>query len=434
MDSLAQWLERLERLHPQPIDLGLERVEAVRGRLALALAMPLFVVGGTNGKGSVCALLDAMLRSAGYRTGLYTSPHLLRYNERVRIDGAEASDAALVEAFERVDRARGNTSLTYFEFGTLAAALLFGEARLDAVILEVGLGGRLDAVNVFDADCAVLTSIGIDHTQYLGSTREAIGYEKAGIFRPGRPAVCADPDPPASVVAQARSRGARLLRIGQDFGYAEGHMQWRYWGPGGKRAGLPYPALRGSHQLANAAAAMTALNQLHERLPVHMQSIRAGLAAVELAGRFQMLPGRPAVILDVAHNAHAAHVLARTLRSHGRHTRTFAVFAMLADKDIGAVIDAVKTEIDCWHVATLGADRGTAADALSALLAAHDPAKPARAFDSPRAAFRSACEAADDDDRIVVFGSFYTVSDVMSALDATRVQHPEAHSFDRARS
>jgi len=434
MASLAQWLDRLERLHPRPIDLGLERVEAVRARLALTLTMPLFVVGGTNGKGSVCALLDVMLRSAGYRIGLYTSPHLLRYNERVRIDGAEVSDSALVEAFERVDRARGEISLTYFEFGTLAAALLFAEAALDCAVLEVGLGGRLDAVNVFDADCAVLTSIGIDHTQYLGSTREAIGYEKAGIFRPNRPAVCADADPPQSVVEQARSRGARLLRIGQDFGYTEGHMQWRYWGPGGKRSGLPYPALRGSHQLANAAAAMTALNQLHDRLPVHMQSIRAGLAAVDLPGRFQVLPGRPAVILDVAHNAHAAHVLARTLRSHGRHARTFAVFAMLADKDIGAVIEAVKNEVDCWHVASLGGGRGTEAEALAALLAAHDPGKPVRAFDSPLAAFRSACGLAGDDDRIVVFGSFYTVSDVMSSLNATRVQHPEVPSFDRARS
>ena len=415
MDALVHWLDRLERLHPRPIDLGLERVEAVRARLGLALTMPLFVVAGTNGKGSVCALLDAMLRSAGYRVGLYTSPHLLRYNERVRIDGAEASDAALVAAFERIDRARGDISLTYFEFGTLAAALLFAEARLDAAVLEVGLGGRLDAVNVFDADCALLTSIDLDHTQYLGSTREAIGYEKSGIFRPDRPAVCADPDPPASVVAQAQDRGARLLRIGQDFGYVEGLMQWRYWGPGGRRAGLPWPALRGSHQLANAAAAMTALDQLHERLPVHMQSIRAGLAGVAVPARFQVLPGRPAVILDVAHNAHAAHALARTLRSHGRHARTFAVFAMLADKDIGAVIDAVKGEIDSWHVATLGGSRGTGADALGALLAAHDPGKPARAFDSPLAACRAACGCAGVDDRIVVFGSFYTVSEVMSS-------------------
>jgi dihydrofolate synthase/folylpolyglutamate synthase len=426
VDALAQWLDRLERLHPRPIDLGLERVEAVRARLKLALGMPLFVVGGTNGKGSVCALLDAMLRAAGYRNGLYTSPHLLRYNERVRIDGAEATDAALVGAFERVNRARGDISLTYFEFGTLAAALLFAEARLDCAVLEVGLGGRLDAVNTFDADCALLTSVDLDHTQYLGSTREAIGYEKAGVFRPGRPAICADPDPPASVIAQAHARGARLLRIGHDFGFVEGHMQWRYWGPGGKRSGLPYPALRGSHQLANAAAALTALDQLHERLPVHMQSIRDGLVAVALPGRFQVLPGRPAVILDVAHNPHAAHALARTLRSHAQHARTLAVFAMLADKDIGAVIDAVKNEIDCWHVASLHGSRGTEAGMLAALLAARDPGKPARAFDSPLAAFDAARRCADDDARIVVFGSFYTVSEIMSALAAPQSQQSSA--------
>ena len=426
MDSLAQWLDRLERLHPRPIELGLERVEAVRARLGLVLAMPLFVVGGTNGKGSVCALLDAMLRSAGYRSGLYTSPHLLRYNERVRIDGAEATDAALVGAFERVDRARGDISLTYFEFGTLAAALLFAEARLDCAVLEVGLGGRLDAVNVFDADCALLTSVDLDHMQYLGSTREAIGYEKAGIFRPGRPAICAESDPPASVIAQAHACGARLLRIGQDFGFVEGHVQWRYWGPGGKRSGLPYPALRGAHQLANAAAALSALDQLHERLPVHMQSIRDGLVAVALPGRFQVLPGRPAVILDVAHNAHAAQALARTLRSHGRHACTFAVFAMLADKDIGAVIDAVRNEIDCWHVASLHGSRGTEAGAIAALLAAHDPGKPVRTFDSPPAAFDAARRCAGDDDRIVAFGSFYTVSGIMSALAAPHSQQTAA--------
>jgi dihydrofolate synthase/folylpolyglutamate synthase len=358
MASLTEWLERLERLHPRPIDLGLERVEAVRARLGPALTMPLFVVGGTNGKGSVCGLLEAMLRSAGYRTGLYTSPHLLRYNERVRIDGTEADDAALVDAFERIERARADISLTYFEFGTLAAALLFADARLDAAVLEVGLGGRLDAVNVFDADCAVVTSVALDHVQFLGPTREAIGREKAGIFRPGRPAVCADPDPPASLVAHAQACGARLVQIGRDFGYGEGRMQWRYWGPAGKRAGLPYPALRGAHQLANAAAALAALDQLHERLPVHMQSIRAGLTSVSVPGRFQVLPGRPAVILDVAHNAHAAQALARTLGSHGRHARTLAVFAMLADKDIGAVIDAVKDRIDLWHVAGLSVERG----------------------------------------------------------------------------
>jgi dihydrofolate synthase / folylpolyglutamate synthase len=420
MVTLQDWLDRLEALHPRLIDLGLDRVEAVRAALRLTLEMPLIVVGGTNGKGSVCGLLEAMLRAAGYRTGLYTSPHLLRYNERVRIDGTEAPDAALVAAFERIDRARGDISLTYFEFGTLAAALLFAEAGLDAAVLEVGLGGRLDAVNVFDADCAVLTSVDLDHMQYLGTSRESIGFEKAGIFRAGKPAVCADPDPPASVLAQAHERGARLLRMGVEFGYTEAQLQWRYRGPRGTRSGLPYPALRGTHQLANAAAAICALEQLHERLPVDMQALRTGLVSVSVPGRFQVLPGRPAVVLDVAHNPHAARALARTLRAHAPHARTAAVFAMLADKDIGAVIDAVKAQIDICYVASLGGSRGTRAATLAALVAAHDPGKPVASFDSARQAYTAAAGSATEDDRIVVFGSFLTVSDVLGMLDADR--------------
>jgi dihydrofolate synthase / folylpolyglutamate synthase len=418
--TLQEWLERLEALHPRLIDLGLDRVEAVRAALQLELEMPLIIVGGTNGKGSVCGLIEAVLRAAGYRTGLYTSPHLLRYNERVRIDGTEAADAALVAAFERIDRARGDISLTYFEFGTLAAALLFAEAGLDAAVLEVGLGGRLDAVNVFDADCAVLTSVDLDHMQYLGTTREAIGFEKAGIFRAGRAAVCAEPNPPASVLAQARDRNTVLLRIGMDFGYAEAHLQWRYWGPRGNRSGLPYPALRGAHQLANAAAAICALEQLHDRLPIDMQALRTGLVSVTVPGRFQVLPGRPAVVLDVAHNPHAARALARTLRAHAPHARTAAVFAMLADKDIGAVIDAVKEEVDAWYVASLGGSRGTQAEMLAALIAAHDPGKAVEPFESAREAYRAAAATATEDDRIVVFGSFLTVSDVLGMLEAGR--------------
>ena len=414
--ALAEWLDRLERLHPVAIDLGLERVQAVRARLGLELPMPLIVVGGTNGKGSVCGMLEAMLRAAGYRTGLYTSPHLVRYNERVRIDAVEASDEALVAAFERVERARGSTSLTYFEFGTLAAALLFAEARPDAVILEVGLGGRLDAVNVFDGDCAVLTSVALDHERYLGDSREAIGYEKAGIFRSGRPAICADPDPPASVIEEARIRGARLLRIGHDFGYVEDYLQWRYWGPGGRRSGLPHPALRGAHQLGNAAAAIAALGELHERLPVHMQSIRTGLATVSVPGRFQVLPGRPAVILDVAHNPHAAQALARTLRAHKVPGRTLAVFAMLADKDIAGVVDALRGRIDAWYVAGLPGARGTAAQTLAALVAERAPGKPLHVFETPQAAYAKARSEAGEDDRILAFGSFLTVSDVLGTL------------------
>jgi dihydrofolate synthase/folylpolyglutamate synthase len=419
MASLDDWLARLEAAHPRTIELGLERVQAVRSALGLQLTMPLIVVGGTNGKGSVCAMLEAMLRAAGYRTGLYTSPHLVRYNERVRIDGVEAGDAALVAAFERIEGARGGVSLTYFEFGTLAAALLFAAAAVDVAVLEVGLGGRLDAVNVFDADCAVLTSVDLDHMDYLGPTREAIGYEKAGIFRSSRPEVCAEPDPPAAVIAEAQARGARLLRIGRDFGYEESGLQWRYWGPGARRANLPHPALRGSHQLGNAAAAICALEELHAHLPVGMQAIRAGLVGVSVPARFQVLPGQPAVILDVAHNPHAARALARTLRQHSVRARTLAVFGMLADKDIGGVVEALKGEVDAWYVATLAGARGAEASALAAILAEHDPGKRVQTFASAQEAYRSAARDAGDDDRIVVLGSFLTVSDVLSLLQAT---------------
>ena len=309
MKKLQDWLQFIESQHPKSIALGLDRVAQVFANLGISLGRPVITVGGTNGKGSTCAMLESILGAAGYRTGLYTSPHLLRYNERVRIAGREADDAVLCEAFAAVESARKNTPLTYFEFGTLAAFWTFASTRIDAAVLEVGLGGRLDAVNLLDADCAVLTSVGIDHVDYLGPDRESIGREKAGIFRPGRPAVVADPDPPFSVLNSQKD----LLLINRDFGYIAETGQWTYWGPGGKRPGLAHPALRGEIQLRNACAAICALDSLRERLPLAAQEIRRGLAEVELAGRFQVLPGRPQVILDVAHNVQAATILARNL-------------------------------------------------------------------------------------------------------------------------
>ena len=415
MKSLAEWLDFLERLHPSAIDMGLERVAAVANRLAIALDMPILTVGGTNGKGSVCAYLEAILRHAGFRTGLYTSPHLLRYNERVRVDGLEVDDATIVQAFERIEQVRGDTTLTYFEFGTLAAALIFQKARVDALILEVGLGGRLDAVNIFDADCAVIASIDLDHMAFLGSDREAIGREKAGIMRPATPVICADPDPPASLIAHAQAIGARLCLIGRDFGYSADQLQWNFWGPAGKHSALAPPALRGEHQFANAAAAIAALDELKARLPIGMHAIRMGMATVTLPGRYQVLPGRPAVVLDVAHNPHAARALAANLGVHGGFGRTFAVFAMLADKDIAAVIDAVKAEVDGWYVASLATARGTSGDALAAIVATHDPAKRVRVFDSPAEAYRDAYSFAGQSDRILVFGSFHTVAEVLAS-------------------
>lgn len=419
MKSLDEWLAHLERAHARPIELGLERVERVRAALGLRFDVPVFTVGGTNGKGSVCAFLEAILRAAGYRVGLYTSPHVERYNERVRVDGVEASDAALVAAFERVEAARGETSLTYFEAGTLAAACVFAEARLDAVVLEVGLGGRLDAVNVFDPDCAVVASVDLDHMDYLGPTREDIGREKAGIFRHGRPAVYGEADPPATVLAHAREIGARLLLAGEDFGYENTPQQWRYWGPRGSRSGLPHPSLRGTHQLANAATALTALDELAERLPVHMQAVRTGLVTAAPTARFQVMPGRPAVVFDVAHNPHAAAALARNLRAHVKFRRTHAVFAMLGDKDVTGVVAAVGREIDEWHVAGLAGARGTRPEAVAAVVSAADSGKPVHVFATTAEAYASARRLTGDDDRIVVFGSFHTVAEGLQAHRAS---------------
>jgi dihydrofolate synthase/folylpolyglutamate synthase len=326
LDTLAEWLAYLETLHARPIAMGLERVGAVHARLGLSFDVPVIVVGGTNGKGSTCAFLEAMLRAGGYRVGLYTSPHLSRYNERVRIDGKAAEDSALVAAFAIVEQARTQASpatpLTYFEFGTLAALVLFRQAALDVLVLEVGLGGRLDAVNLVDPHVAVITTIDLDHQEFLGDTRAAIGAEKAGILRAGRPAVCGDPDPPATVIEHAARLGAPLYRIGREYGYVDERTQWRYRGPGGDRFGLPIPALRGRYQLANAATAIAALGSLAERLPLDAGAVRGGLAQVTLAGRFQVLPGRPVIVLDVAHNPHAARALAATLGDMGFHPRT----------------------------------------------------------------------------------------------------------------
>ena len=405
--SLSDWLEYIERQHPLPIALGLDRVLDVLKKMEVKIACPVITVGGTNGKGSTCAMLESILQAGGYRTGLYTSPHLLRFNERVRIAGREAEDAALCDALMAVESARGTVPLTYFEFATLAAFFLFGRADLDAAVLEVGLGGRLDAVNAIDADCAVLTSIGIDHVEYLGDTRESIGREKAGIFRGARPAVVAEPDPPQSVL----SADAQLLLIGRDFGYIHQGTQWSWWGPSGKRSGLAHPALRGAIQLRNASAALAALDSLRERLPLAMQDVRRGLAEVSLPGRFQVLPGRPQVVLDVAHNPEAAAVLAANLGDSGYAPETIAVFGMLRDKDIAGVVRAMAPRITRWHLATLPGPRGADAELLKRILLQEKIQTPARAHANACAALAVAKSEAGENDKIVVFGSFLTVAE-----------------------
>ncbi len=417
--DLAGWLAYIERQHPQAIALGLDRVRVVLDRLATPKPCPILTVGGTNGKGSTCAVIESILLAAGYRVGCYTSPHLLRYNERVRVNGREADDAALAAAFLEVDAARGGTALTYFEFGTLAAWLVLARARPDALVLEIGLGGRLDAVNAFEPDCAVLTSVALDHREYLGDTRETIGWEKAHIFRPATPAVVGDPAPPQSVLDHAREIGASLQLIGRDFGYQAEPRQWRYFGPGGPRSGLAYPALRGAKQLANAACAIAALDSLRGRLPLGVQDIRRGLAAIELPGRFQVLPGRPTVILDVAHNPEAAAVLAESLVGMERYRRTFAVIGMLRDKDITEVCRALRGRIDRWYAATLDNPRGATAEEVEGGIVRSGAGGEVRRFPSPRQALAAAQEDAGEGDRIIAFGSFYTVAEVMAARAAT---------------
>jgi len=424
--SLAGWLELLETRHRQPIQLGLERVEQVRRQLAADSGALVITVGGTNGKGSVCAMLESVLIAAGFSVGCYTSPHLLNYNERVRLNGQAVDDARLVSAFGRVEQARGEVPLTYFEQGTLAAWQVFCEQPLDVIVLEVGLGGRLDAVNVFDPDCAVVTSIALDHMDYLGDTREKIGFEKAGIFRAGRPAVCGDPQPPESLLAHARSLGAELWVSGRDFGFGGDRQQWGYWryespGPAGallRRGGLAYPALRGANQLLNASAVLTVLECLRERIPVSMQAVRQGLMLAELPGRFQVLPGRPAVVLDVAHNPQAAGVLAENLSSMGFHPETHAVLGMLADKDAATVIARLAPRVDRWYLASLEGARGQTAETLLGQLRAAGVQAEARCFDSPAEAYRAARAAVSEDDRIVVFGSFHTVAEVLPVVKA----------------
>lgn len=411
--TLAEWLTYLEALHPKTIELGLERVAKVRDALALRPNFTIITVAGTNGKGSTCALLEAILTRAGFRVGCYTSPHLLRYNERVRIDAEAAADLDLCNAFAAVEKARGTTSLTYFEFGTLAALWLFCRAGLDVAILEVGLGGRLDAVNAFDSDCAILTNVDLDHMDYLGADVESIGREKAGVFRKGRPAIFADTAMPRSVQRAAADIEAQLLPLEQAFGYQQHTQtnQWDYWGPGGKRYALPLPALRGAYQLRNASACLAALDTLRELLPVAQQHVKRGLAEVSLPGRFQILPGQPVVILDVAHNPHAARSLAVNLKSMGKFTRTLAVFAMLKDKDIAGAIDALAGQVDEWFVGSIQAARGADAAFLAKLLSERGALVHSHADVS--AALAGARRSAQGNDRITVFGSFYTVAEAL---------------------
>ena len=418
MTTLAQWLDHCERLHPREIELGLERVRTVAQRMHLRFECPVITVAGTNGKGSTCAMLESILRQAGYRTGVYSSPHLVHFEERLRLDGTPVDAAPLVAAFAAVEAARLRdvpVSLSYFEFSTLAIFEVMRQSALDVAILEVGLGGRLDAVNIVDADCAVITSIDLDHTALLGPDRESIGREKAGIIRTGRPVVVSDPVPPQSVLDRAREVGADLWRMGVDFNFSGDQQQWGWAGRGRRYSGLAYPALRGANQLLNASGVLAALTALRERLPVPAQAVRTGLALVELPGRFQIVPGQPTLVLDVAHNPHSVAALAANLDAMGFYPTTHAVFGAMADKDLAPMLAKVGPIVDRWYFTDLPTPRAAAAADLQSAWQAqnkrHDAASSCHADVSQ--ALAAALAAADPADRIVVFGSFFTVAGVL---------------------
>ena len=431
--TLDDWLAHCERLHPHAIDLGLERVRSVAERMALRFDCPVITVAGTNGKGSSCAMLEAILGQAGYRTGVYTSPHLVHFEERCRIRGEMASADQLLPHFERVEALRGDISLTYFEFTMLAIFSLMAEARLDVVILEVGVGGRLDSVNIIDADCALITSIDIDHTELLGKDRESIGREKAGIMRAGKPAVVGDPVPPQSVLDHAAEVGADLWRLGHDFNFSGDKQQWAWAGRGRRYAGLAYPALRGANQLVNASGVLAALTALRDRLPVTAQAVRNGLGMVELPGRFQIISGQPTLVLDVAHNPHAVAALTENLDAMGFYPCTHGVFGAMADKDLAQMLKRVGPLVDRWYFTDLPTARAAKADDLLATWQALNTRQDARAsvYADPVQALQAAVAAADPADRIVVFGSFYTVGGVLKdGLPRLFAPHaaPERHA------
>ena len=417
--TLDEWLAHCERLHPKTIELTLERVATVKARLGLQFdaATPVVVVGGTNGKGSTCAMLESIALAAGYRVGLFSKPHLVRFEERCRIDGRMATADELVPHFEAVEAARGDISLTYFEFTLLAIARLIAASSPELVILEVGLGGRFDAVNVFDADCAVLTSIDVDHAEFLGPDRETIGREKAGILRRGKPVVVSDPVPPKSVIDEARGIGAELWRAGIDFRTSGDRQQWNWEGRATRYSGLAYPALRGANQLLNAAGVLAVFETLRERLPVSAQAVRNGFARVELQGRFQVVAGQPVIVLDVAHNPHSIAALAQNLDQMGFFPRTHAVFGAMRDKDVDAILARMAPLVDAWHFTDLPTPRAATAAELAAALERVPEGAGARTVAlhaTPTEALTAAQSGADPVDRIVVFGSFYTVGGVLA--------------------
>lgn len=394
--------------------MGLDRIREVMA--AMGLASPGFstiLVGGTNGKGSCVALLHQILSEEAYQVGAYTSPHLVRYNERIRIADRLANDDELIRAFEAIEQARGDIPLTYFEFGTLAAVKLFHDNEMDVVVMEVGMGGRLDAVNALEPQGVLLTNVGLDHQAWLGETREKIGWEKAGIFRTGVPAVCADPDAPASVLEAAEQTRADFALVNREYIYRIEDGQWE-WSFDGKTKQFPRPALRGDFQVSNAAAVTTLLSMLEHKIPVSDDSIRRGLERVRLPGRLQVLKKSPLRIADVAHNRESAAELAAFLRTLTHSGKTIAVCGMLQDKPVGDVFALMSEVVDEWHLGTIDDKRGASADELAESLSRISLDIPVHSYPSIRDAWRSAISGQGTDDVLLIFGSFYSVGDILS--------------------
>lgn len=416
--SLADWLAWQETLHPQTIDLGLTRVKRVLERMHLLDASKLTIsVAGTNGKGSCVAMLDAILRAGGYRVGIYTSPHLLKYNERIRIDGEPVSDERIMAAFTRIEQARAGVSLSFFEFGTLAALDLFREENLDVRILEVGLGGRLDAVNIVDADVALMASIDIDHSEWLGHTREAIGLEKAGIARKDRPVVLGDPNVPSAVLDYLKALGALVYRQGVDFHGRPEPDGWRFEDrDGGIEDRLPWPSIPGDHQILNAAAVLQCLRLIEGRFPISPTVMAQGLQAVLLPGRFQRFDGTIPVLLDVAHNPEAVTTLKKHLLKYYPTVRVRAVFAVMRDKDIQQMVGIIGGLIEAWYLAPLRMQRAATPEEIAEILHNAGVEKVMAGFDDVPRAVKAAQEASSPGDMVLVFGSFFLVSDYLALV------------------
>ena len=415
--TVAAWLAWQQSAHPVEVDPGLERVGAVWRKLRIPFAATILTVGGTNGKGSVAAYLDSILTAAGYETGLFTSPHLHRYNERVRVHGREVADDELLAAFSEIDAAREGISLSFFEWNALAAFVVFSRANVDVAVLEVGMGGRLDAVNLLDADVAAVVSIGLDHREWLGNSLEAIGFEKAGIFRAGRPAIFGGRRVPRSVIASAAAAGTRLKRVGTDFDYVERADGWDYVGFGSRRRELPLPALGGSSQLGNAAVALAVLEATEPKLLVPDEAVKTGLVTVRLPGRFQVFEGNPEWILDVAHNADAAQSLATSLAARPCRGSTIAVCGILGDKDVEAIVATLSPQVRRWIAVGLEGPRAISPAELASRIG-RGGGSTVLAVESVAAGMAEARIESKPGDRVVVFGSFLTVGPALDWLAA----------------